>query len=202
MKKATLLLCTSLLVLVSAFRPYSPGLKIGDTLPKTDVRMKDVSGKDITLAAAMKENGLLVMFSCNTCPYVIKNQSATRSVCSYAQSKGIGVILLNSNEGQRGTDDSFADMKAYAQAQGYLWPYALDEGNFMADVFGANRTPEVFLFNKDKKLIYHGAINDNPSDPSNVKRMHLREAMNEMLGGSNVSVKETRSVGCGIKRAI
>jgi hypothetical protein len=131
---------------------------------------------------------------------VIKNQSATRAVCSYAQSKGIGVILLNSNEGQRNDDDSFAEMKSYASAQGYQWYYAVDQDNLLADVFGASRTPEVFLFNKDKKLVYHGAINDSPSDPSNVKRMHLREAMNEMLGGSDVSVKETRSVGCGIKR--
>lgn len=189
------------MLLLAAFTHFSPGLKIGDSLPKADVRLKDVSGKEVSLGGTIKENGLLVMFSCNTCPYVVKNQSATKAVCGYAQSKNIGVILLNSNEGQRGTDDSFADMKAYAQAQGYQWPYALDEDNFMADVFGASRTPEVFLFNKDKKLVYHGAINDNPSDPSNVKRMHLREAMNEMLGGSDVSVKETRSVGCGIKRA-
>lgn len=175
-------------------------LPIGSLLPKADVKLKDISGQDITLAGATKENGLLVMFSCNTCPYVVKNQSATRAVSSYALSKNIGVVILNSNEGQRDADDSYADMKAYAAAQGYKWYYAMDKDNLLADAFGASRTPECYLFDKDKKLVYHGAINDNPAAPSDAKRMHLREAMNEMLGGKEISVAETRSVGCGIKR--
>src|SRR5580765_5198584 len=81
-------------------------LPIGSSLPKSDVKLKDVSGKDVSLQDAKKQNGLLVMFSCNTCPYVIRNQSRTREVCQYASTKGIGVILLNSNEGQRDGDDS------------------------------------------------------------------------------------------------
>lgn len=183
-----------------SFSSIGPVLPIGSLLPKSDITLKDVSGKEITLASAMKENGLLVMFSCNTCPYVIRNQSATRAVSSYALSKNIGVVLLNANEGLRDGFDSYAEMKAYAAAQGYKWYYAVDKDNILADAFGASRTPEVYLFNKDKKLVYHGAINDNPANPSDVKRMHLREAMNEMLAGKDVTVSETRSVGCGIKR--
>jgi thioredoxin-related protein len=183
-----------------SFHTNPPGLKIGDTLPKADLKLKDISGKEITLAGSSQENGLLVMFSCNTCPYVIRNQQATKAVCSYALGNKIGVVLLNSNEGQRDQDDSYNDMKAYAKGQDYKWYYAVDKDNILADAFGASRTPECFLFDKSGKLVYHGAINDNPADPSDVKRMHLREAINEMLAGKAVSLTETRSVGCGIKR--
>ena len=70
----------------------------------------------------------------------------------------------------------------------------------MADAFGASRTPEVFLFNRKGELVYKGAIDDNPQDPGGVKRTHLKEAINELTQGRPVSIKETRSIGCGIKR--
>src|SRR6476469_1012415 len=76
-------------------------LPIGADLPKADVKMKDVSGKEISLKEAAKKNGLLVMFSCNTCPYVVKNQQRTIESANYAMNKNIGVILVNSNEAQR-----------------------------------------------------------------------------------------------------
>jgi len=152
------------------------------------------------LQDAKKENGLLVMFTCNTCPYVIRNQSRTLQVCEFAASKNIGVILLNSNEGQRDGDDSFDEMKKYAKDQHYNWYYAVDHNNVLADAFGANRTPECFLFDKSGKLIYHGAIDDNPGDDTHVARKHLQQAMDEMLSGKEVSMKTSRSVGCGIKR--
>jgi thioredoxin-related protein len=175
-------------------------IKIGDTLPMGDHVMQNPEGKKVTLLSQKKENGLLVMFSCNTCPYVIRNQSRTKDICKEAQKKNIGVILLNSNEAFREDDDSPPAMKQYAQAQGYQWEYVIDKNNILADKFGANRTPECFLFNKDLKLVYHGAIDDNPSQASNVQRTHLKIAMDQMLAGKDVAIKETRSVGCSIKR--
>src|ERR1700694_1677726 len=86
-------------------------LPIGALMPKADVKMKDVSGKEISLKEAAKKNGLLVMFSCNTCPYVIRNQQRTREICQYALDNNIGVVLINSNEGQRGDDDSYEAMQ-------------------------------------------------------------------------------------------
>src|SRR5215217_697027 len=82
-------------------------LPIGAAMPKADVKMKDISGKEVTLKEAAKKNGLLVMFSCNTCPYVVKNQQRTKEICKYALENNVGVILVNSNEAQRGDDDSF-----------------------------------------------------------------------------------------------
>jgi thioredoxin-related protein len=175
-------------------------LPIGADLPKADVKMKDISGKEVTLKDAMKKNGLLVMFSCNTCPWVIKNQSRTNEICKYAMENNVGVVLINSNEAQRDADDSFDAMKKYAKDQGYSWYYTVDQNSVLADAFGANRTPETFLFNKDGKLVYHGAIDDNPNDAGSVSRKHLKEAIDEAVKGKDVSVKTSRSQGCSIKR--
>jgi len=179
---------------------FGDPLKIGSSMPKADLKLKDISGKEISMKEAKKDNGVLVMFSCNTCPYVIKNQERTVAISQFAQNKKIGVILLNSNEALRGDDDSYAAMQQYAKDQKYKWSYVVDKDHEVADAFGANRTPECFLFDKDLKLVYHGAIDDNPSDAGNVKRYHLQEAINEMVAGKDISVKESRSVGCTIKR--
>lgn len=169
-------------------------------MPKSDVPVKDISGKEVTLESAKKDNGLLVMFTCNSCPYVINNQSRTKEICSYAISKNIGVVLLNANKGERHGNESLDNMKAYAKAQNYQWYYAIDRDHEIADAFGAKRTPECFLFDKKGVLIYHGAIDDSPGDIANVKRRHLQEAINEMIAGKDITVKHTRSVGCSINR--
>jgi thioredoxin-related protein len=199
MKKLMVSLVVIAITLV-AFSPQYAGLPIGSSMPKGNVKMKDVSGKLVALNDVKTDNGLLVMFSCNTCPYVVKNQGRTRELFEYLRSKQIGGIILNANEGSRDNDDSYKAMQNYANAQAYKWYYVVDSNNELADAFGANRTPECYLFNKDGILIYHGAIDDNPADDSKVTRSHLKEAINEMLDGKNVSVKESRSVGCGIKR--
>ena len=194
----SLLAVASLVTL--AFTSGDP-LKIGSTMPKADLKMKDISGKEVSIKDNLKDKGVLVMFSCNTCPYVIKNQERTVAISKYAQKMNVGVILLNSNEGQRTDDDSYAAMQSYAKDQKYKWNYVVDENHVVADAFGANRTPECFLFDKNMTLVYHGAIDDSPSDISTIKRNHLQEAINEMAAGKDVSVKESRSVGCTIKRS-
>ena len=175
-------------------------LPIGADIPKADLVMKDVSGKSITLKDARKDNGLLVMFSCNTCPTVIANQQRTAAIAEMALGQNIGVILLNSNEDNRNGADSPEAMKKYAEKQDYKWYYAIDKNSELADAFGATRTPECFLFDKNGKLVYHGAIDDNPQNESNRKRQHLKEAITEMNAGKSVSITETRSIGCSIKR--
>jgi hypothetical protein len=91
-------------------------------------------------------------------------------------------------------------MQEYAKEQDYKWHYVVDENSVLADAFGANRTPETFLFNKEGKLVYHGAIDDNPTNASAVGRKHLKEAINEMVAGKDIAIKTSRSVGCAIKR--
>ena len=175
-------------------------LPIGSSLPNPDSKMKDISGKEVSFKDAMKKNGLLVMFSCNTCPVVGKYQSRTLETAKFATDNGIGVILLNSNEATRSDGESFDDMKEYGKDQGYPFSYVVDKNSAMADAFGATRTPEVFLFDKSGKLAYHGAIDDNANAPGEVTRKHAKIAIEEMVAGKNVSTTKTRFVGCTIKR--
>jgi len=183
-----------------SFSLLNESLPIGAPIPKADVRVKDVSGKELNLQEARQTNGLLVMFTCNTCPYVIRNQSRTNEICKYAQANKVGVVLLNANEGDRSGGNSFAEMQSYAKSQSYQWVYAVDDKSVLADAFGASRTPECYLFDKGGKLVYHGAIDDSPGDAGQVKRHHLKAAIDETLQGKEVSLKETRSVGCSINR--
>jgi thioredoxin-related protein len=199
MKKAfiTLLLMPALALL--AFTMTDP-LPIGAAMPKADVMLKDISGKEVSLKSAAKENGLLVMFSCNTCPVVKGYQGRINELCKYTLDKNIGVILLNPNEGKRGDGDGYQDMQSYGKKESFSWYYVEDKNHVLADAFGASRTPESFLFDKNGKLVYHGGIDDNPGEASAVSRQHLKEAINELSTGKDVSVKKSRSVGCGIKR--
>ncbi len=175
-------------------------LQIGSSMPKADTKMLDVSGAEVSINDMMKKNGVLVMFSCNTCPYVVKNENRIKAISNYALENNVGVIILNSNEAYRKTDDSFEAMQTYAKEQVFEWNYVVDKNHEVADAFGANRTPECFLFNNKSTLVYHGAIDDSPADVSAVKRIHLKEAINELVAGKDIAVKESRSVGCTIKR--
>lgn len=175
-------------------------LPIGSSMPLAEAKLINIDGNTVTMKESAKKNGVLVMFSCNTCPFVIKNQQRTIDICNYAEKMELGVIVLNSNENLRSGDDSFEAMQAYYKEQKYHWAYAVDKNSEIADAFGANRTPECYLFDKNLKLVYHGAIDNNPNDPDNVTRHHLKEAINEIVAGKEISVKESRSVGCTIKR--
>lgn len=202
MNRFLLTLVAATAVSVTSYAQRIPPLALGAALPKSELKMKDISGKDISLKDVMGKNGLLVMFSCNTCPYVIKNQQRTKSIAGYAFKNGFGFIIINSNEAFRNDEDSYEAMQAYAKARKYKWNYVVDKNSEVANAFGATKTPETFLFNKEGILVYHGAIDDNPGDAANVKRQHLKEALNEVNAGKAVSVKETRSVGCTIKRVM
>ncbi len=199
MKKITLLFfliaCFGLMALESNLL-----LPIGGDMPMQDHKMLDVSGKEISMKDAVKGNGVLVMFSCNTCPYVIKNEERISNLSDFTTKLDFGMIVLNSNEAYRKDEDSYKLMQAFAIEKKLNCAYVVDKDYQVADAFGANRTPECYLFDKDMKLVYHGAIDDNANDAAAVKRNHLVEAMTEISQGKTVSTPETKSVGCSIKR--
>jgi Redoxin len=199
MKKLFFTLVAIIAITGFGFKIGDP-LPIGAAMPKADNKMTNIDGKVVSLKETVKANGLLVMFSCNTCPYVIKNQQRTIAVCDYAQKREVGVMVLNSNEDQRSNADSFDAMKAYYKDQKYNWAYAVDNNSEMADAFGANRTPECFLFDKNLKLVYHGALDNSPQDADAVTKHLLKDAISELADGKEISVKTSRSVGCAIKR--
>lgn len=175
-------------------------IPIGADIPEKNLKMKDISGKDISMEQAAGKSGLLVMFISNACPFVIKNETRITEITKFAEKNKFGVILLNSNEAYRDGEDSYEEMKNFAKKNNLDCYYVVDNNSKIADAFEAKRTPECFLFDKDLKLSYHGAIDDNPADESAVKRKHLKEAITEIAGGSAVTVTESRSVGCQIKR--
>jgi thioredoxin-related protein len=176
-----------------------PELEIGKAIPSADTKMMDISGKEVTLSEAKGENGLLVMFSCNTCPYVKLSEARIKEVAKLAKANKIGVILINSNEAQRADEDSFEAMKKYASLQGYDFNYVVDKNSVVADAFGATRTPHCFLFDK-KGLVYRGAIDDNIKDADDAKEHYLKDAINSVGTGKAVKTNSTKSVGCSIKR--
>lgn len=175
-------------------------LAIGAHMPLADAKLKATTGKMTTLEHNVGKNGLLVMFSCNTCPFVIKSQQRTKQMMAYAKAHGIGMVIVNSNQAQRNDADSYKAMVSYAKKQKYTVPYVVDENSRLANDFGASRTPEVYLFNKKGDLVYKGAMEDNPAEPATSKEMYLKTAMNNMIAGAAINPNSTKSVGCGIKR--
>jgi thioredoxin-related protein len=174
-------------------------IAINAPIPQGDYKMKDVSGKEISLNEAKTAKGLLVIFSCNTCPYVKLSEGRIKEYSDFCLANGIGCVLVNSNEAQRSEDDSFDKMVAYYTAQKLKCYYTVDVKSNLANAFGATRTPQCFLFNA-KGLIYKGAIDDNVKDPVAVKAAYLKDALNALVKGSTPAMQETKSIGCTIKR--
>jgi thioredoxin-related protein len=174
-------------------------LPINAPVPMGDYKMKDVSGKYTSLDELKTNNGLLVIFSCNTCPYVKLSEKRIKEYSDYALANGIGCVLVNSNEAQRAEDDSFDEMSKYYSSQKLKCAYTVDEKSQLANAFGASRTPQCFLFN-NKGLIYKGAIDDNVKDAAAVKSPYLKDALTALLKSTTPSPQETKSIGCTIKR--
>lgn len=191
----------ALIVVASSVGSFAQSeLRIGAKAPVISQKVEDYSGRSITLSEANDRNGLIVLFSCNTCPWVSRWEERYVEASNYAKVNQIGMIALNSNERIRERGESMEDMKKRANKKGYNFYYALDKDNIIADAFGAKNTPQVFLFNQNMELVYKGAIDDSPNSANGVKENHLRVAIDEMLQGKKVTKPITKSVGCPIKR--
>jgi thioredoxin-related protein len=176
-------------------------IAIGTSMPNGDLKMLNVmNDKEMSLNELKKEKGLLVIFSCNTCPFVIANEDRIHKIQQEAQELNIGVAILNSNEGKRDADDSKDAMRNYGNEQKFLFPYLVDADSKMADAFGATRTPETYLFDKAGKLVYQGAIDDSPKDEAGVTKQFLHDAMSALADGQPIGTSSTVSSGCTIKR--
>ena len=174
-------------------------LNLGSVLPLEDVKLLDISGEHISLGEAKGENGLLVIFSCNTCPWVIKWEDRYVELAKKYRSKGIGVIAVNSNETTFKSSDSMDEMKKHAKENNYNFYYARDDGSKLAREFGATRTPHVYLFNAENQLVYRGAIDDNAKNQKKVKKPYVADAIDAMLTGNTIKYASTKALGCGIK---
>jgi hypothetical protein len=183
-----------------------PDLTLGTSLPGASIVMKDVSGKEMSLKDAAGKNGLVVIFSCNTCPFVIGSDGSEgwegryRELVAHAKRMNVGVAFVNSNEAKRADGDGFEDMQRRYKEKNLDGFYLLDKDHVVADAFGARTTPHVFLFDKDMKLAYKGAIDDNVAKAAEVKEHWLKNAMFAMTSGKPIEPATTRNTGCSIKR--
>lgn len=176
-------------------------IEIGSAMPKGDVKLYNVVGKNsVSIDENKGEKGTLVMFSCNTCPFVIAQEARIIETQNTAQKLKIGMVIINSNQAKRDNEDSQKAMQTYAKKQKYAVPYLMDDNSVLADAFGATRTPEVFLFDKNGKLVYHGSIDDSAKDPAAVTKHYLADAMQALADGKEIATKTSVSTGCSIKR--
>lgn len=173
-------------------------LGLGDKAPSTGVKMKNVDGREISIKDAAGEKGTLVVFACNHCPYVKAWQERIAAIGNAALERSVGVIVINSNDPKAYREDGYEEMRARAGQLRFNFPYVVDKTSDVARNFGATRTPESFLFAPDGRLIYHGAIDDSQK-PDDVQQHYLRDAIDALVAGKEVRVKETKSVGCSIK---
>ncbi len=174
-------------------------IAIGSTLPMKSKALPTVSGTDRTIASVKGEKGTLVVFWCNTCPWVQRYENRLIALANAYSSKGIGIIAINSNDPVAYPGDALAEMKKQAQAASYPFAYASDAKAEVAAAFGAKRTPQAFLFNASDALVYQGAIDDSPSDADHVGDAYLATALDAVLSGADIAVTETKAFGCTIK---
>ncbi len=182
------------------------GLNIGQVATLTTLEMPNVDNTMQTLEKLKMKKGLLVVFSCNTCPFVVGSsdfagwEKQYNEIHALSQKSEIGMVLINSNEGKRADEDSFEAMQKHAKEMGYTMSYLLDKNSELANAFGANRTPHVYLLDKDLKLIYKGSI-DNSWDPKRTEENNsLKSAIANVSNDEIVKVSNTVAVGCSIKR--
>ena len=182
-------------------------LAIGDKAPLTDFKMTNIDGQLWSLVDIAGENGTLVIFTCNTCPFVVGREGKSEGwegrynpVINFARERGIGTALVNSNEAKRKGDDSLEAMKKHAVDAGYIAPYLVDAGHKLADGFGARTTPHVYLLDSEFRLVYRGSIDDNMNSAEEVKERYLESAITRMAEGKKVKPATTKAIGCSIKR--
>lgn len=182
-------------------------LEIGEAMPGSNVEMLNVDDTKVTLESISQENGLLVIFSCNTCPFVIGNGTKSEGwenrypgLGNKCAELNVGMVLVNPNEAKRTAGDSFEDMQKRYKDKDYNCYYVVDENSALADMFGALTTPHVYLFNADGKLVYRGAIDDNVNREKDVKEHYLDNALDNMVKGNKISPETTKQLGCSIKR--
>jgi len=186
------------LLLVTALQALAVGAPV--PAPAAAIKMKSaVDGKSVSIAEVRGKAGTLVIFTCDHCPFARGWERRIAELADTYSKKGIGVILINANDPAKYPEDDFAGMQARAKQLGLQVPYVVDDTSGVARALGASVTPEAFLFDKNGKLAYHGAIDDNHRDPAAVKTHYLKDALDAVLEGHPAPVAETKGIGCGIK---
>jgi len=169
---------------------------LGAEAPQFD--LPGVDGQSHSLDSYADANVLVLVQSCNHCPYVQAWEGRLSAIASDYADRGVRVVAVNSNDAVSHPEDSFEEMQKRSREQGFTFEYLYDEPQAVAQALGAERTPEVFVYDRDRQLRYHGAIDDN-RDETGVSQQYLRDALDGLLAGSDPAVAETPAVGCTVK---
>ena len=178
-------------------------LSIGAPLPEFK-DLPDVAGGQMSASDVSSARVLVVVFSCNHCPYVQAYEDRMIALQREYGPKGVRLVAINSNETEHYPEDSVEEMKKRAREKGFPFPYLRDDDQSVAEAFGATHTPEFFVFGAAPgharlSLRYHGKMDDNYQNPGAVKRHYVREAVDAILAGPDPEETETHSIGCTIK---
>ena len=161
-------------------------------------KLPGVDGSDHALGDFSDAKLLALVQYCNHCPYVLAWEDRLIKLARDYADRGLRVVAVNSNDAAHYPEDSFERMKERADQLDFPFDYLFDPNQSLAQALGAERTPEVFLFDEQRRLRYHGAIDDS-RDENAVSRSYLREAIDALLAGEEPPVTETESVGCTVK---
>ena len=173
-------------------------LALGTTAP--DFKLPDTNGKTISLADFNDSPALLVIFMCNHCPYVKHIRAGLAQLARDYQPKRVAILGINSNDAANYPEDSPARMKDEVKSAGYIFPYLNDETQAVAKTYRASCTPDIYLFDKNRKLVYRGQFDDSrPGNGIPVTGKDLRAALDAVLAGKPVPPNQKASIGCNIK---
>ena len=173
-------------------------LPLGTTAP--DFRLPDTNGKMVSPADFKGNPALLVMFICNHCPYVKHIRGGIAQLARDYLPKNVAIVGINSNDVANYPDDSPAKMREEARAAGYLFPYLYDESQAVAKAYRAACTPDIYLFDRGRRLVYRGQFDaSRPGNGIPVTGKDLRAALDAVLAGKPVSPDQKASIGCNIK---
>ncbi len=179
-------------------RTESTMLELGTQAP--DFNLPDTNGNQISLANFKGAKGMLVIFMCNHCPYVIHLRDALAELAKQYQANGLAVIGINSNDASNYPDDSPEKMAEEVATQGYTFPYLYDESQAVAKAYMAACTPDFFLFDAEQTLVYRGQFDDSrPRNEEPVTGADLRAAIDALLNSSAIPDEQKPSMGCNIK---
>ena len=187
----------AMLILQSNISPLSNGYAIGDKVD--DFRLQNVDGEWIQFSNYMGEGGVVVIFTCNTCPYAQLYEDRINALHQNYREQGFPVLAINPNDPGIKPGDSFEAMKTRSNEKSFSFPYVFDAEQSVYPIFGATRTPHVFLVDNEMTLRYIGAIDDNPQSPGAVNTKYVEDAIAAIKDGRDPEPNTTKAIGCGIK---
>ena len=176
------------------------GYKVGDKAK--DFKLKNIDGAMVSMHDYQEATGIILIFTCNHCPFSVAYEDRIIELHNKYTSKGYPVVAINSNDAIAYPADSYENMIERAQEKKFPFAYLHDETQAFAKLYGAAKTPHVFILKKvgtEFVVSYIGAIDDNSNEPELVKTKFVENALNEMLDGREVTQSFTKAVGCSIK---